>query len=67
MDTQHISIECHYAECRYAECSDFFIVRLGVMLSVVEMNVVMLSVVEPFMNVCNKLDCSSLASFSSLF
>jgi hypothetical protein len=38
---QHISIECHYAECRYAECCDY----LNVILSVIMVNVVMLSVV----------------------
>jgi hypothetical protein len=41
---KHISIECHYAEFRYAECRDY----LNVILSVVMMNVVMLSVVAPF-------------------
>ncbi len=33
----------YYAECRYAECRDY----LNVMLSVVRLNVVMLSVVAP--------------------
>ncbi len=37
-DTQHNSIECHYAECR-----DY----LNVMLSVIRQNVVLLSVVAP--------------------
>ncbi len=43
IDIQHNSIECHHAECRYAECRDY----LNVMLSVVRLNVVMLSVVVP--------------------
>jgi len=47
-DTQHNSIECHYAECYYAECRDYLNVMLSVvMLSVVMLNVVMLCVVTP--------------------
>ena len=41
IDIQHNSIECHYAECLYADCRDY----LNVMLSVVRLNVVMMSVV----------------------
>ena len=41
-DTQHNSIECHYAECYYAECRDY----LNVMLSV-RLIVLMLSAVAP--------------------
>ncbi len=40
IDTQHNSIEYHYAECR-----DFFV--LSVRLSVIRRNVVLLSVVAP--------------------
>jgi hypothetical protein len=55
IDIQHNSIEGHYAEFRYdaefryAECCDY----LNVMLSVVIVNVVMLSVVAPTSTVKN--------------
>jgi hypothetical protein len=42
-DTQHNSIEGHYAECRYVECRDY----LNVAMDVDRQNVVMLSVVAP--------------------
>jgi hypothetical protein len=46
-DTQH-SNACDCAECHYGECRDLFTVMLSVvMLSVVEQNAVMLSVVAP--------------------
>jgi hypothetical protein len=42
-DTQHNSIECHYAECR-----DYLNVSLSVvMMNVIMLNVVRLSVVAP--------------------
>ncbi len=40
---QHNNIECHYAECLYDECRDY----LNVMVSVIMLNVVILSVVAP--------------------
>ncbi len=40
---QHWRIECHYVECRYSECCNY----LYVMLSVITLNVVILSVVAP--------------------
>jgi hypothetical protein len=42
-DIQHNSIECHYAKCYYTECRDY----LNVILSVVRLNVVMLSAIAP--------------------
>ncbi len=44
IDNQHNCIECHYAEFHYAECWDY----LNVMLSVVMLNVLMLSVVAAY-------------------
>ncbi len=44
INIHHNGIECHYAECRYTERRDY----LNVMLSVVRMNVFILSVVAPF-------------------
>ncbi len=49
-DTQHNSIECHYAECR-----DY----LNVMLRVVMLNVIMMSVVAPLQNLTG---CTCLCS-----
>ncbi len=49
-DTQHNRKEGHYAECRYAVCRDY----LNVMLSVVRLNVIMLSVVIPPKHFGNK-------------
>jgi hypothetical protein len=54
IDIHHNSIECHYAECCYAEYHDYLNVMLSVLtlnvfvLSFVRLNVVMLSVVAPF-------------------
>ena len=58
-DTQHNSIECHYAECRDYLNGKLSVVMLnvimlsvvmlnGIMLSVVRLNVVMLSAMAPF-------------------
>ncbi len=43
-DTQHNSMEWHYAKCRYAECQNVT-VRLTVMLNIMMLNVVMQSVI----------------------
>ncbi len=40
VNSQHNSIECHYAKSRYAERRDY----LNIMLSVVMLNVIMLNV-----------------------
>jgi hypothetical protein len=45
IDIHHNSIECHYSEYHYAECFDY----LNVTLSVIRLNVVMLSVKAPLM------------------
>jgi hypothetical protein len=57
-DIQYNSIVCHYAEFRYAECRDYSNFMLCVvMLSVVRLNVIILSVLEwynkklPFTNI----------------
>jgi hypothetical protein len=52
IDTQHNSVECHYAERRYAECRHYAERRYAeshdffVMLNVIMPNVIMLSVVR---------------------
>ncbi len=57
IDIQHNNIKCHYApcryaECRYAECHDYLNIMLSVVMpSVARLNVIMLSVVVPFLDV----------------
>jgi hypothetical protein len=47
VDIQHNSIECHYAKCR-----DYLNVNPGIiMLSVIILNVVMLSVIGPILKI----------------
>jgi hypothetical protein len=54
--TLRIAMLCHYAEWCYAECGILFIIMLNVIMRcAVMLNVIMLSVVAPFIEIDCKL------------